>query len=45
MEPYSTKKGYIYSEKEIRLRKKCICGMFILSFEKTYKKYQIIEKF
>ena len=37
MGSYSTKKGYIFQEKETSLGKKCIYGMFILSFKKTYK--------
>ena len=39
MGPYSSKKGHIFYEKEMSLSKKCVYGMFILSFKKTYKKY------
>ena len=38
MEPYSTKKATFFQEKETSVGKTC---MFILSFKKTYKKYQI----
>ena len=39
MGAYSTEKGYIFEGKEIKKKgKKCVHGMFILSFKKTYKK-------
>ena len=41
MEPYSTKKCSIFQVKETNLSKKCIYGMFVLSFKKTYTKTEI----
>ena len=38
MGAYSTENGNIFRGKEISLGKKCVHGMFILSFKKTYKK-------
>ena len=37
MGPYPTKKGHIFQQEETSLGKKCIYGMLILSFKKTYK--------
>ena len=42
MGPYSIKEGYIFREKETSPGKKCIDGMFILSFNRTYK--EILNK-
>ena len=36
----STKKGYVFEEKETSLGKKSIYGMFILSFKKTLKTFK-----
>ena len=44
MGPYSTKKCYIFQVKETSLRKKCIYGMFILSFKKTCTKNELKKK-
>ena len=41
---YSTKKSYIFQVKERSLSKKCIYGMFILSFKKTCTKNELRKK-